>query len=101
MEIKDISGQRFYRWTAQPQSSRTGRCLKWLCRCDCGTERWIVGSELRRGQSKGCGCLAREMTGVRRRTHGRTGTAEYRCWLGVIQRCTTLKGEDFRNYGAR
>lgn len=28
----------------------------WLCRCDCGTERVVIGSMLRNGHSKSCGC---------------------------------------------
>lgn len=27
-----------------------------LCRCDCGTERWVVNSTLRTGKSRSCGC---------------------------------------------
>jgi hypothetical protein len=28
----------------------------WLCRCDCGNEKLIRGSSLRRGTTKSCGC---------------------------------------------
>lgn len=30
---------------------------KWLCRCDCGTERYVLERSLRYGGSKSCGCL--------------------------------------------
>lgn len=29
----------------------------WLCVCDCGKEKIAIGSNLRRGQCKSCGCL--------------------------------------------
>lgn len=29
---------------------------KWLCRCDCGKEIEVVGSALRKGNTKSCGC---------------------------------------------
>lgn len=32
---------------------------KYLCRCDCGTERYVLERSLRYGGSKSCGCLAR------------------------------------------
>lgn len=48
-------GQRYGSWTViglddgqHPKRS--------LCRCDCGTERWVVNSTLRSGKSKSCGC---------------------------------------------
>ena len=31
---------------------------RWLCSCDCGTEKVILGSNLTRGLSKSCGCGA-------------------------------------------
>jgi hypothetical protein len=34
-----------------------GRQARWFCRCDCGTEKVICGTTLRRGNSKSCGCL--------------------------------------------
>lgn len=32
---------------------------KWLCRCDCGTERYVFERSLRYGGSKSCGCETR------------------------------------------
>lgn len=29
----------------------------WLCRCDCGNEKIIVGHRLKSGKVKSCGCL--------------------------------------------
>ena len=58
----DISGQRFGHWqilALHPQRSRYGAAL-WLRRCDCGTERPVLGAELRRGRTLSCGCARRE-----------------------------------------
>ena len=32
----------------------------WLCRCDCGTEKLVNGSCLRRGTTRSCGCRGKE-----------------------------------------
>lgn len=32
---------------------------KWLCKCECGNEKFIRGSNLRAGNTKSCGCSER------------------------------------------
>jgi hypothetical protein len=56
----DITGQRFGRWLVIEQSGHKGIKLSWKCKCDCGAERNIGGTELRAGKSKSCGCLQQE-----------------------------------------
>lgn len=33
---------------------------RWLCKCDCGKEATVKGSDLRRGSTRSCGCLREE-----------------------------------------
>ena len=33
---------------------------RWRCRCDCGNEKIVYGSELRKGSTKSCGCRRRK-----------------------------------------
>lgn len=40
------------------KSGRTER--KWLCRCDCGTVRYVLERSLLYGGSRSCGCAAKE-----------------------------------------
>lgn len=35
----------------------TSKEKKWLCECQCGTQKIVTGGDLRRGQSLSCGCL--------------------------------------------
>jgi HNH endonuclease len=64
----DLSGRQFGRWTVlgmSPDRNRHGQVL-WRCRCDCGTEKLLVSSNLR--ASRSCGCYRNERsTGVSRR----------------------------------
>jgi len=60
-----MRGERFGRWTvikrAKNYISPKGACAsQWLCRCDCGNIKVVLGNTLRNGQSKSCGCLRRE-----------------------------------------
>lgn len=58
----DLSGKRFGRLVAiKPQGKSTNGNLRWLCHCDCGNYTVVDGVQLRRGDSKSCGCLRREV----------------------------------------
>lgn len=48
-------------WEVSDQMMVTQRGeRKWLCRCQCGTERFVLERSLRYGGSRSCGCLTRE-----------------------------------------
>jgi hypothetical protein len=49
----DLTGQSFGLLTAL-HHVRSG---DWLVRCECGTEKVVMGQNLRTGQVKSCGCL--------------------------------------------
>lgn len=54
-------GKRFGRLVVIKQEDYTkNKTVKWLCKCDCGNEKIIDGSSLRRGLTKSCDCLLRE-----------------------------------------
>ena len=66
---RDLTGQRFGRLTVLrqvPVPEGLTQNDNWLCRCDCGTERVVLASNLIRGHTKSCGCLKqRDLTGQR------------------------------------
>lgn len=79
---------------------------RFLCRCDCGTEKDIEMGDLtrRRHPTKSCGCYKIDL----HTTHGhsvgqRQGktTPEYRVWAQMIGRCTNPKHISYSNYGRR
>lgn len=39
---------------------------KWLCVCDCGTQRWVASQHLRPGRTTSCGCLREDLKRERR-----------------------------------
>jgi hypothetical protein len=67
----DLSGVRFGRLIALTQH-RIGIRLMWLCRCDCGNERFVQAGNLQKqGGTKSCGCLNLERFKAMIRTHGK------------------------------
>lgn len=59
-QIKDISGQKFNRLLVLPCYKRKKNTTHWLCKCDCGTIKFIDASSLQRDYTKSCGCLKNE-----------------------------------------
>lgn len=102
MPLKDITGQRFGRLTVSTRGpdSPSGNA-RWVCRCDCGELRLVVGTDLRRGHHRSCGCLAAELTGRRATKHGLEGIPEYHLWEGMKSRCLNTNGKRYADWGGR
>ena len=72
----DMTGQKINRLTvlSRAENSNQGRA-RWLCRCDCGNEKVILGSHLRNGNIKSCGCLQKEKASITMQTVQKLGAA--------------------------
>ena len=81
-EIK--TGDRFGRLTIVEKD--TERKYRWICRCDCGNTTSVIQQRLRNGTTLSCGCLARELTSQRSKTHGMSLTLVYGVWHGIVRR---------------
>jgi hypothetical protein len=80
-------------------SGRVG--VTWICLCDCGKESISLARNLRSGSTRSCGCLAAEHSRTLTRTHGMSGTPEYRAWKGAIGRCENRSSPHYQDYGGR
>jgi hypothetical protein len=103
----NLEGQKFGRMLVlSRQGLSSSKNRMWLCRCDCGVEKVVIGKCLVNGETKSCGCLNRE---VSRRNLDRTkGTGwtrnhrvEYSTWTDMLARCRNPKRSQFKNYGGR
>lgn len=76
-----------------------------LCRCDCGSERDVVGKYLRNGDTRSCGCVTRTLISESSIVHGhsRRGarTGEYRIWSLMLRRTRATSGHEFFYYRSR
>jgi len=105
----DITGKRFGRWKVlalHPERYRSGgnHCLAlWLCRCRCGTQRLVIGTNLRIGASTSCGCLRREKFHNKKHGHAHVGKRSrvYGIWAGMLQRCLNPNNTGYHYYGGR
>lgn len=83
--------------TVLSQDGRVNGQIVWSCQCDCGRLVKVRGSVLRSGRISSCGCMKSE----RRRTHGMTGSPEYRAWSNMRVRCYNESHKDYGLYGGR
>lgn len=99
---RDLTGKKFDKWSVIKASGRNGSGnVMWLCECECGTRREVVGSNLRTGKSRSCGCLSEEMTSKRAKIHGMYGTRFYIIWNAMKNRCKNPSQHNYKNYGGR
>lgn len=98
----DLLGQRFTRLLVVECAEKipNKRATRWKCICDCGAI--VVASQqcLRRGNTKSCGCLRRQMA-MRPKTHGKSRTVEHNIWVGILSRCRNPNRKSFPRYGGR
>ena len=64
-EWPSLIGQKFGMLTVIGQAPSTEKGhRRWICKCDCGTEKVVLGSNLKRGTTVSCGCKhANDLTG--------------------------------------
>lgn len=105
-KIKDLTGQRFGRLqVVSHQGSNKFQKAIWLCQCDCGNTKVVIGSKLLIGETQSCGCY-----GIERRTeatkksntkHGHKNTNLYDLWHNMKLRCYDKNQPNYKNYGGR
>ncbi len=98
----DISGLRFGRLTAieRHEKTRDGKTT-WWCICDCGTQRAFIGTLLRSGHTKSCGCFQVDETIRNHTTHGKSHTYMHRLWTDIRNRCNNPRNKSYPFYGGR
>lgn len=84
-KLIDITGQRFgrlvvlgkdpvnyKRTTLHPYGIKAEACMsRWICKCDCGAVKSVLGINLKGGRTQSCGCLRREFSTERLREVGK------------------------------
>lgn len=98
----DLTNQKFGRLlVVKRMGSDKFKHSIWLCKCDCGNIKIIASNHLKRGNTKSCGCLAKEILSKRMSRHNMNGTRINRIWLRMKNRCNNKNDEHYKNYGER
>lgn len=109
-KYNDLTGKRYGRLLVvelaeKPQNKAT-KGKYWRCICDCGNEKVVSASLLRKNRAKSCGCLNSERI-ENLKSHGKSRDANhkhtvlYGRWANIKDRCTNPNCKDYKNYGGR
>lgn len=103
----DLTGKNFGRLLvlSAEKSSNTKRHIVWKCLCNCGNETFAVGSELRLGHKRSCGCLHLDvlLETHTKHSHAKAGqpSPTYISWASMHTRCSNKNSINFKHYGGR
>lgn len=99
MKAIDLTGKKFGHLLVLKRAAVSYRgSAVWLCKCDCGNTLEVVGSHLRTGHTKSCGCYKITQTREANSTHGECSTRLYKVWSHMLGRCNTTNGKDSKWY---
>lgn len=102
-KIIDLTGERFGRLVVVERAEKKGDYTnaRWLCKCDCGNYVDVLGTTLRRGESKSCGCYRRDFRRSEMTKHGKSDSRIAHIWYSMRARCNKQYSTSYENYGAR
>jgi hypothetical protein len=90
----EMTGQRIGKLLVLGRAGMNGQGhMQWHVRCQCGVERAVSGSDMRRGRRVSCGC------GIR--THNLSRSRTYKSWGMMRQRCNNPDNYNYPRYGAK
>ncbi len=99
---EDLSGMVFgYLTVLERCGSNKHKRPLYKCRCRCGKELLVDSNSLKRGNTRSCGCLHKELLSKRMTTHGMSKTPLYSVWKNMIRRCKDPNAINYKDYGGR
>jgi len=98
---KNLVGQKFNRLYVFDFAEMVNGDSFFWCECECGNKKKIRAYELINGTIKSCGCLLKEWIQETKKTHGMSGTIEYRTHSRMLERCNNPSHSSYFNYGGR
>lgn len=95
----DLTGKKFGKLTVikRAENNKNHQTM-WLCKCDCGNEKIILGNNLKNNTTKSCGCLRKNFNHI---IHGKRHTRIYNIWRNMRKRCQKEYDNHYKYYGAR
>ncbi len=97
----DMTGKRYGKLVVVRFDSIKKGYSCWFVKCGCGVEKVVYATNLRKGDTRSCGCLQRQQAGNANRTHGLSKTLSYGSWVHMKDRCLNQLNINYKHYGGR
>ena len=102
----DLTGKTFGHLTvlcrANDKILRNGvKKPMWLCQCDCGNIKEILGESLRNGKTTSCGCHRGDSLIAYSTKHGKRYERIYSIFCDIKKRCYNPNSIGYKNYGEK
>lgn len=104
MNLVEMIGRKFGRLTVMRRARHRSPKPYWHCQCECGKSKVINGTSMRRGLTRSCGCLQREIardSRARGAKHGLYRHPLYNVFMKIKDRCENQRAQAFHRYGGR
>lgn len=99
MNPLDLTGKKYNKLTAIKYCYSKNGKRYWECYCDCGNIVYVLGTQLKSGKIKSCGCI--KYGNKFNCKHNKKGTRIYTVWNGIKQRCYNKNSKSYKNYGGQ
>jgi hypothetical protein len=97
--FENLVGKTFGNLIVLEYIGEDGRKRLWKCVCGCEAKPELIVAQncLKDGRTVSCGCII----SPKNRTHGLTGTKEYKAWDAMRSRCNNQNDISYKDYGGR
>ncbi len=99
----DMTGRKIGELTviSYEYTIRRGHCsiAYWKCKCSCGNEKIVAGTELRAGRTRTCGGTVHRKEWQKK--HGLTNSRIHQIWTAMKQRCYNQNADNYNRYGGK
>ena len=102
MNFVDYTGRRYGKLTVIERGEKNEKrgLYSWVCKCDCGNIKNVIGADLRNKNTISCGCMSsRNFVSELNKTHGLSKTRFYSTWVDMRKRCENPKSKSYCDYG--
>lgn len=101
-KFNNITGNKYGRLVALcREENNTKNQTMWKFICDCSNIVIKRAGDVTNGKIKSCGCLLKETTSLKNKTHGKSNTRLYKIWLGMNYRCNDSRCNGYKHYGGK
>lgn len=98
---RSFLGKKYGRLSVEEFVDVINNASRLKCKCDCGESCIVRLGDLQSGDTKSCGCLARETFNEMITSHGLSTHHLYDTWNDMIQRCYNENAPNYKYYGGR